>query len=201
MKTRTTIFAATALVATLAAAGAALAHQGPGMGRGMAGCDGTGPGAGMMGMGPGMGMGGGMGPGMGMGGGMGPGMGMGAMSGGESLGVVTARLADQKAALKITPAQEAAWDKYASLVKQQTEAHQNMRTQMQAKMQDPKEAATIDHAAMHETMMKLQQENLAARRAAIGELQALLTPEQKAQAGGGMQGPGGHRMGGPGMWR
>jgi hypothetical protein len=194
MKTRNTLFVTTALVATLAAAGAAFAHQGAGMGAGMGmgSCEGMGPGMGMMGMGPGMGV--GMGPGMG------PGMGMGGMQGNETVAAVTARLAAQKAALKISPAQEAAWGKYAALVTQQTEAHENMRTQMHAKMQDPKEAANIDHAALHTTMMKLQEENQAARRVAMSELQAVLTPDQQAQAGRGGQGPGGHRMGHQGMW-
>lgn len=176
MKTSHRIFALTLMAASLAVAGSALAHGGMGMGPGM--------GSGMeMGMGPGMGQ------------GM---MGMGRMHGPESSAAVSARLAESKAALKITSAQEPAWGKYAALVTQQAEVRTAMRTQMQAQMSDPKTAATVDFNAQRETMQKFQQENLAARTAAMKELLGVLTPEQKAVADQRLPFRTGHRMAGHG---
>ena len=199
MKTSNSILAVTIIAASLAGAGSAFAHGGMGagamgmgaehpMGHGMMGA-GHEMGHGMMGMGQGMGH-GHMGMGAGMHSGMGP------MQGPEAPVTVSARLADSKAQLKITSAQEAAWSKYAALVTQQAEAHANMRTQMHAQMSDPKTASTLDHAAQREAMHKLQQDNLAARNTALTELYAVLTPEQKAVADQRLQGRRGHRMAG-----
>lgn len=199
MKTSNSILAVTIIAASLAGAGSAFAHGGMGagamgmgaehpMGHGMMGA-GHEMGHGMMGMGQGMGH-GHMGMGAGMHSGMGP------MQGPEAPSTVSARLADSKAQLKITSAQEAAWSKYAALVTQQAEAHANMRTQMHAQMSDPKTASTLDHAAQREAMHKLQQDNLAARNTALTELYAVLTPEQKAVADQRLQGRRGHRMAG-----
>ena len=199
MKTSNSILAVTIIAASLAGAGSAFAHGGMGagamgmgaehpMGQGMMGA-GHEMGHGMMGMGQGMGH-GHMGMGAGMHAGMGP------MQGPEAPASVSARLADSKAQLKITSAQEAAWSKYAALVTQQAEAHANMRTQMHAQMSDPKTASTLDHAAQREAMHKLQQDNLAARNTALTELYAVLTPEQKAVADQRLQGRRGHRMAG-----
>lgn len=132
---------------------------------------GQGPGMGMGMMSPGQGMGHGMGMGQGMGQGMGPGFGMGF----DSPAVLSARLGDFKTALKITPAQEPAWQKYETQLRQQVETRQAFHAAMQAQMQDPK--ATIDHNAQHEAMTNL----FAAQEAARAELFAVLTPEQKAQ--------------------
>jgi hypothetical protein len=206
MKTSKSILAVTIIAASLAGAGSAFAHGGMGagamgmgmgaehpMGQGMMGA-GHEMGHGMMGHGM-MGMGQGMGHGhMGMGAGMHAGMGP--MQGPEAPATVSARLADSKAQLKITSAQEAAWGKYAALVTQQAEAHATMRTQMHAQMSDPKTASTVDHAAQRETMHKLQQDNLAARNTALTDLYAVLTPEQKAVADQRLQGPRGPRMAG-----
>ena len=199
MKTSNSILAVTIIAASLAGAGSAFAHGGMGagamgmgaehpMGQGMMGA-GHEMGHGMMGMGQGMGH-GHMGMGAGMHAGMGP------MQGPEAPASVSARLADSKAQLKITSAQEAAWSKYAALVTQQVEAHANMRTQMHAQMSDPKTASTVNHAAQREAMHKLQQDNLAARNTALTELYAVLTPEQKAVADQRLQGRRGHRMAG-----
>ena len=199
MKTSNSILAVTIIAASLAGAGSAFAHGGMGagamgmgaehpMGQGMMGA-GHEMGHGMMGMGQGMGH-GHMGMGAGMHAGMGP------MQGPEAPASVSARLADSKAQLKITSAQEAAWSKYAALVTQQAEAHANMRTQMHAQMSDPKTASTVNHAAQREAMHKLQQDNLAARNTALTELYAVLTPEQKAVADQRLQGRRGHRMAG-----
>lgn len=177
MKTTTKFAAVTLATLSLAVASAVFAHPG-------------------MGYGPGMGH--GMGPGMGMGYGMGPGMhGMrGGMVGPESPAVTGARLSDLKTELKITAAQDSAWQAYATVVQTQAEQRQAHRTQMQALMQDPKAAAAVDHAAQHEAMMKLRDEHLAARSAALKDLYAVLTPEQKALADQRLQAMPGHRMAG-----
>lgn len=168
MKTSTKIIAATLAVVSFAAVSVVSAHPGGGWG---------------MGSGPGVGM---MGPGQGMGQGMG--MGMGGM-GFDSPAVLTARLGDLKAALKITPAQEAAWQKYEVQLRQQVATRQAFHTAMQTQMQDPK--ATIDHNAQHEAMSKL----FTAQQTARDELYAVLTPEQKALADQQAQPSHGHHMG------
>ena len=175
MKTSIRIFAVTLTSAALAVAGSALAHQG--MGQGM--------GQGMPGMGHGM---------MGMGHGMAGGMSQ--MQWPQSAAAVAAQLAEWKTSLKITSAQESAWGKYATLLTQQAEVRDNMRTQMHAQMSDPKTAATVDHSALRETMQKLQQENLNARSAAVKDLYAVLTPEQQTLADQRLQGRAGHHMAG-----
>ena len=188
MKTSNIIFAVTIITASMAGAGSALAHGGMGpdamgmsaehaIGHGMMGA-GHDMGHGMMGMGAGMHA------------------GMGPMRGPEAPAATSTTLADWKAQLKITAAQEAAWSRYAALVTQQAEARAKMRTQMHAQMSDPKTASTVDHAAERETMHKFQQENRAARNTALTDLYAVLTPEQKAVADQRLQGRRGHRMAG-----
>jgi Spy/CpxP family protein refolding chaperone len=191
MKTTTKFAAVSLATLSIAVASAVFAHPGMGFGPGM------GPGMGY-GMGPGMGMGYGMGPGYGMG--MGPGM-RGGMAGPETPAVVGARLSDLKTELKITAAQDGAWQAYAMVVQKQAEQRQALRTQMQAQMQDPKAAAPVDRAAQHEAMTKVRDEHLAARSAALKDLYAVLTPEQKALADQQLQAMPGHRMAGRGWAR
>ncbi len=167
MKTRNILLALTVVAASLAAAGVALAHGGMGN-------DTPGMGHGMMGMGPGMG----------------------GMHGPEAAAALGARLAETKAQLKITPAQETSWSRFAALVTQQAEARDAMRTQMHALMSDPNTAATVDRTAQHEAMHNLQQANMTARDAALKDLYAVLTPEQKAVADQRLQGHRGHGMAG-----
>jgi hypothetical protein len=176
MKTTTRIAAITVATLTLAAASAVSAH--PGMGYGM------GPG---MGAGTAQGMGHGMGPGAGMG------M-RGPMQGPQDAAAVGARLAQLKTELKITAAQEGAWSAYAAVVQQQAEQRLAQRTQMQAQLQDPKAAATLDRNAHREAMLKLRDEHLAARGEALKNLQAVLTPEQRVLAAQRLDGGRGHRM-------
>jgi hypothetical protein len=176
MKTSTKIISATFAAVSLVVAGGAFAHQGQGMGPCMAAGQG-------LGMGHGMGMGMGMGPGMGQGMGMGPGMGMRhGMQGLDTTAAASTRLASLKAELKITAVQEPAWQKYQTLVLQQAEAEQAMRSAMQAQMQDPKAAVEFDFAARRESMGKLCEAHQAERAAARDELFAVMTPEQKALA-------------------
>ena len=160
MKTTTKIVAATLTLASLAAVSIVSAHPGGGYGMGY----GQGMGPGMMGQGYGMGPGAGMGPGFGMGG----------MQGFDSPAVMTARLADLKATLKITSAQEPAWATYEAQVQQQAVTRKAFHAAMLAQTQDPK--VTIDRNAQHEAMTKL----FAAQSEARNALYAVLTPEQKA---------------------
>lgn len=92
------------------------------------------------------------------------------------------RLAALKAELKITVAQEAAWQKYEVAVNQQAQARQAVRDGMRARMQEPKAAATVDHAAQHEAMTQLHAAQQGEREAARQALFAALNPEQKALA-------------------
>ena len=184
MKTTTKFAAITLATLSIAAASAVLAHPGMGMGYG--------PDAGA---GPCAAAGAGCGPGMGYGmhGGRHGGM-HGGMVGPETPAVTAARLSDLKTELKITSVQDGAWQAYAAVVQQQAEQRQAMRTQMQAQMQDPKAAAAVDRTAQREAMMKLRSEHLAARSAALKDLYAVLTPEQKALADQRLGGGHGHRM-------
>lgn len=188
MKTTTRFAAVSLAVLALGVAGAVSAHPGYGMGYGM------GPGAGAgscMGDGPGAGAGGcGMGPGMGRGmhGAM-----RGGMHGPDSPAVAAARLSDLKAELKITDAQEGAWKGFVAVVQQQAEQRQAMHAQMRAQVQDP-QAAPVDRAARHAEMTALRDAHFKARSAALTELYAVFTPEQKALADQRLRGPYGHRM-------
>ncbi len=171
MKTTTKIVAGTIAALSLAAAGAVFAHQGMGMG---------------MGAGPGMGMGSGMSHGM-----------RGGMHGPESAAVTAARLSDLKAELKITPTQDSAWQAYASVVQQQAATRESMRQQMQAQMQEKSAAAPVDRSARHEAMSQQREQHFAARSAAVKDLYAVLTPEQKALAEQRLSAMPGHGM----AWR
>ncbi|MES2483348.1 MAG: Spy/CpxP family protein refolding chaperone [Pseudomonadota bacterium] len=177
MKTSTRILSISAAVLALGAGGFALAHGNQG-GQGMGG---------------GMGMHGGMGMGNG-------GMG-GNMHGAGQAADVAASLAATKTELKITAAQEPAWQAFETVVRKQADAHQALRTSMRARMQDPAAAATTDHTAQRESMQKLHAANRAVYDKARQTLYAVLSPEQKQLAdlrlgGSHVQGMGGHGMGG-----
>lgn len=181
MRNTTRIAAAAWAALSLAAAGAVLAHPGEGWG-------------------PGYGMGQGMGYGMGYGMHGGPGMGPGArggMFGPESPRVASARLADLKAELKITSAQEGAWQAYADLMVQQQAARKALHDQMHTQAPD----ANFDRAAHHEAMFKLNESQFAARTAAFKDLQAVLSPEQRVIADSLLAFGPRHHMAGRGPWR
>ncbi len=146
---------------------------------------------------PGMGMGPGMGPGMGQY--AGPGMGH-RMGGPETAAAVPTRLAALKAELKITGAQESAWAAYAGVVQQQAEQREATRAQMLAKMHDPK-LSDAERVALRESAMKVRDQHFAARSAAFQDLQAVLTPEQRAIADSKLHPMRGHRMAMRGMGR
>lgn len=201
MKTTSKIIAGVAATLSLAVAGAVFAHPGFGMGQGMG--QGMGPGMGFGGMGPGPGFMGGMGPGFrgGMGpgmGGWGPGMGPGA-TGQDMAAFAAARTAELKTQLKITPAQETAWKAYETAVTKQATEMQTLRAQMQAQMQNAQPgAANPDFAVQRQAMIAQHDASRAAHSAALKDLYAVLTPEQRAVADRGMsfmgaqRGPGRH---------
>jgi Spy/CpxP family protein refolding chaperone len=86
------------------------------------------------------------------------------------------------------------------VVQQQAEQREATRTQMQAKMHDPK-LSDAERTAARESMMKVREQHQAARTAAIKDLQAVLTPEQRAIADTALQPMRGHRMAMRGMGR
>ena len=133
------------------------------------------------GMGPGM-MGGygGYGMGPGMMGGYGPGYGMGpqamfnAYSGNADEG-----LAALKSELGITAKQDSAWQAFANNAKQQNENRQAWF----AKMHEARSAGSAPEALAQQTeFMKQRQAEMEANAAALKNLYATLTPEQKAIA-------------------
>jgi hypothetical protein len=137
---------------------------------------------------PGGGMGPGWGPAMGMGAGMGPGMGAVDMR-----AAAAARTAQLKSELKITTAQEAAWKAYESAVTKQAAAMQSFRAQMQNAQPG---TSAPDRAAQREAMFRQHEAGLQAHTAALKDLYAALTPEQRAIADRDMGPMGGYRMGG-----
>jgi len=153
---------------------------GPGYGMGWGGhMGGYGPG---YGMGPGMmygyGAGYGMGPGMMYGYGAGYGMGPQAMFNAYS-GNADASLAALKSELAITSKQDSAWQAFVDNAKRQNENRQAWF----AKMQEARSAGSAPELAAQQTeWMKQRQTEMAANAAALKNLYATLTPEQKAIA-------------------
>ena len=169
MKTSRNVIAGLLVAAGLASAGA-IAYANPdefvpgwgGRHQGM-----TGPGM----MGGAMGM---MGMGM-MGGG---GMGAGAMDAQNGPAThIDGRLAYAKAELKITPAQESAWQTYAKQAKLRAESMQTLHTQA------PAAAQTLPERLSQRTeFMKRRMADMESMSVALTALYAALTPEQKTVA-------------------
>jgi LTXXQ motif family protein len=166
MKTSTRIIAITAAAFALGTSGLAFA----GHSQGDAGC---------MGAGKGQGMGRHQG-------------GPGGQRGAGNPADVAARLAAAKTSLAITTAQEPAWQAFEGMARQHAEARQAMRSTMQGAMQG--QAASADHAAQREAMMKQREAHRAESEAARQALYAVLTPEQKAIADKQLGAGPGHRM-------
>ena len=123
------------------------------------------------------GMGQGYGPGMGMGPGHGPMAGHGPTAGVDRAAMAESRLADLKAQLNITSAQESAWQTFTAQAKQQAATMQAMRAQMQ-------EGAGTAPERMGQRAAAMQQRaaGMATMANAFNALYAVLTPEQKAIA-------------------
>ncbi len=94
---------------------------------------------------------------------------------------VEGHLAALKVELKITPAQENAWQAFATKARQQADAmiarHEQRKTQPQKTNLPAPEAL-----AQRTERMKQHVASMEARTAAVKELYAVLTPEQKAIA-------------------
>ena len=135
------------------------------------GGDDDGPMMGMMGGDcPMMGM---MGRGMGRGMGMGQGMGM----MGHRMGAMAeGRLAYLKSALKITEAQNEAWNGYAEAVMARVKLMQEMRKSMMEAMDD---GSAIERMDARINGMTAMLDALKALKPATEKLYAVLTPEQK----------------------
>ena len=141
----------------------------PSSGWGGYGMHGYGTGYGMHGYGPGAGMGYGMY-------GDGPGFGMGYRA---APGVAEDRLAGLKAELRITAQQEPAWQAFVKSEKQREES----RAAWFAKMREARAADSLPEAlAQRDEAFKERQAESQARTAALKELYAALSPEQKAVA-------------------
>jgi len=188
MKRATKILITLGAAASLGLAAAAVsAHPyGPGQGWGGGYMHGYGGSPGMMGgggpgygMGPGMmgGNGPGYGPGPGMMGGYGHGYGMGpqAMFRG-GYGNTDESLAALKEQLGITAKQDAAWQAFTKNAKQQSESRQAWFGKMQ---QARRAGSAPEFLAQQTEFMKQRQAELEANAAALKNLYAALTPEQK----------------------
>lgn len=184
MKLTTKIIAGGAAALSLALAGAVYAHpEGGNWGWGM----GPGPG---WGMGPGMGHGWGMGPGAGH-----MGYGMRGWAGGSDMAAVAAgRAAELKVLLKITPAQETAWKAYETALTQQATTMQALRARMYEQMHNST-PGSAEWATQRDAMIKQHDTSWAAQAAAVKDLYAVLTPEQRAIADRSPMGIGGPRGG------
>lgn len=170
--TKIALAAGTALTLGLAASMVNAHPYGPGGGYGYGAGPGYGMGYGMHGYGPGA-QGDGMGRGPGMHGrGMGP-------QGMFNRGTAEDRLAGLKSALGITAQQETAWQAFVKSAKQRDESRQAWS----AKMRDARAAATLpERLAQRDEMFKQHQAERQATTAALTELYAALTPEQKTIA-------------------
>jgi Spy/CpxP family protein refolding chaperone len=118
---------------------------------------------------------GGMGPGFGAGMGMGPWHGP--MAGADHAAVVDSHLSDTKTLLKISTAQEAAWQAFAAAAKQQAASMQAMRAQMWDST-----GTAPERMAQRAAAMQQRSAGMAAMADAFSALYAVLTPEQKAIA-------------------
>jgi hypothetical protein len=104
----------------------------------------------------------------------------GGMMDGAMMGHVEGRLAFLKTELKITPAQESQWAKFADVVRTNAKGAQ---AGMQAMMQAGAKATTAPEVlAHHEKMLTAKLESVRALKAAFDPLYASLSDEQKKSA-------------------
>ena len=177
MKTNRKIFAGIIVAAALAAAGSSVYAQPQGPGFGPGNCaHGAGPAAGSMGHGP-HGM---MGQGHDM-------MSAGAQRGGghgmwsNPAAAVESYFAGLKVELKITPEQEKAWQAFTAKAKAQTDTMIARRVQMFAQTNAANQAAP-ERLAQRTENMKQGVAAMETMTAAVKDLYAVLTPEQKSVA-------------------
>ena len=165
---------AAAVAVTLGLAAAAYAYPGGGYGPGFGPCTGDGPRAGMAGPGA---------------------YGRGGPENFNPTAMIEGRLAYQKAELKITKAQEAAWQAYSAKAREQAGIMLAMHGTMQST-----EGTAPERMAQRAALMKQRLAGMETMSAALRDLYAVLTPEQKAIADQqfghmGGYGMGGYRMG------
>jgi len=175
MKRTYKIVSGIALIASLGIATAVYAHGGFGPGAGPCGGDGTGM---SQGFGPGMGS-HGYGPMGGMGGPQGMPGHMAAGANFDPAAMMEGRLAFLKSTLKITAKQDAAWQAYSAKAKQQGETMLAARAAMTAQNAT---GSAPERMAQRTAMMKQHLDNMETMNAALKDLYAVLTPEQKAIA-------------------
>jgi periplasmic protein CpxP/Spy len=120
---------------------------------------------------------GGMGMGPMMGGMHGPGPMAGNMQAGGPSAMAESRLAYLKAELKITANQESAWQAFSGKVRQQAEAMQAMRGKMQNVA-----GSVPERMDQRSEMMRQRMGAMDSMNAAMKDLYAVLSPEQKAIA-------------------
>ena len=125
--------------------------------------------------------------------GNGHGPGHGPMAGVDPAAMADAHLSDLKAQLKITAAQEDAWQTFAAQAKQQAASMQAMRAQMQTAT-----GTAPEQMGQHAAAMQQRAAGMATMTNAFGALYAVLTPEQKtiADQNVGMMGRHGRGFGG-----
>jgi Spy/CpxP family protein refolding chaperone len=131
------------------------------------------------------------------GGGMwGPGTGMGpGMGDADMAAAAVGRGAELKYLLKVTPAQETAWKAFETAMVQQATTMQAMRTRMHAQMQN-QAPGSAEWTAQRDALIKQHDASRSAHTAALKDLYAILTPEQRAIADRSVMGMGGPRAGG-----
>ncbi len=129
---------------------------------------------------------GGMGPCSGYGMGMGPGHGR--MAGVDPATMIDSHLGDLKAQLKITTAQEAAWQTFIIAAKQQATGMQAMQAQMQQGT-----GTAPERMAQRTAVMQQRAAGMTTMTNALNDLYAALTPEQRTIVDQhfSMMGPGG----------
>jgi len=181
MKRATKIVIAVGTALSLGLAAAAVGARPSGYGAGWGGGHMGGYGQGY-GMGPGMmgGYGQGYGMGPGMMGGYGPGYGMGPQGMYNAYpGTAEERLTGLKSELGITADQDTAWQAFVKNAKQQNENRQAWF----AKMHEARSAGSLPELLAQQTeFMKQRQAEMEANAAALKDLYATLTPEQKTIA-------------------
>lgn len=105
--------------------------------------------------------------------------GPGGMMGANPAAMAAARLAYLKTDLKITAAQESAWNAFAAKAGKQAESMKSLHE----KMQGGASAGTApERLELHAEAMKQHAAGMEAMAAAVKDLYAVLTPEQKAIA-------------------
>ena len=112
------------------------------------------------------------------------GWGRGMMGAEEQLDRIDGRLAYMKTELKITDAQTAAWNDFASVVKTTAETHNAMMKEMMDGMRDGSflEKPLPDRLVIQQTHIESRLEQIKEAKAAVDKLYALLTSEQKETA-------------------